>query len=371
MSASKLSNLYDEHLGHLSKRHPQPARRSTHTMPGINIRPQEGSFYIYAPTKGVSIAFAILFAISGVLHIWQNNIKYRSWRIGFLLPWAALLFVVGFALREYGAYHYDQIGPFIASTVLLFVAPPVYQGANYFIFGRALYYLPYLSLIHPGRVWTTFVALDTIDGILAGNGAAQAANQENPPSKIRLGIVLVKISLFLLLSMFLAFMALVIHFHRSAVKAGVFNYKMKAIIYEMYVSSFLILIRNCFRTAAFFYSWNSVANGKEWPFWVFEAVPMLVNTLMLNVYPPAKYLPANHKVYLAVDGKTELVGPGMVDKRPFFSTLLDPFDIAGLVRGSDNKNRFWEKDGIGGPKQQDGAGSSVEATAIGGGHAKV
>lgn len=45
-----------------------------------------GSFYIYAPTQGVPIAFAVLFATSGVLHIWQNNIKYRSWRIGFLLP---------------------------------------------------------------------------------------------------------------------------------------------------------------------------------------------------------------------------------------------------------------------------------------------
>lgn len=45
-----------------------------------------GSFYIYAPTQGVSIAFAVLFATSGILHIWQNNLKYRSWRIGFLLP---------------------------------------------------------------------------------------------------------------------------------------------------------------------------------------------------------------------------------------------------------------------------------------------
>lgn len=45
-----------------------------------------GSFYIYAPTQGVPIVFAVLFAASGVLHIWQNNIKYRSWRIGFLLP---------------------------------------------------------------------------------------------------------------------------------------------------------------------------------------------------------------------------------------------------------------------------------------------
>lgn len=316
------------------------------------VHPVAGSFYIYAPTKGVSIAFAILFALSGTLHMWQNVLKYRSWRIGFLLPWAALCFTAGFCLREYGAYHFDQIGPFIASQVLLFIAPPVYQGANYFIFGRALYYLPYLSVIHPGRVWTTFVALDTIDGILAGNGAALAANQENPPSKIRLGVVLVKVSLFLLLVMFLAFVALVVNFHHRAVEKGVFNRRMKIIIYEMYASSFLILIRNCFRTASFFYPYNSVANGEEWPFWVFEALPMLFNTLMLNIWPPATYLPKSAKTYLAVDGKTELEGPGMVDKRPFLASLFDPFDIIGLVTGKDNKNRFWEEDGIGGPKQE-------------------
>src|SRR5436305_11815503 len=67
-----------------------------------------GSLWLYAPAKGPSIGFAILFLISGVLHVWQNNVKHRSFRIGFLLPWAAALFVAGFVLREYGAWdgHY-------------------------------------------------------------------------------------------------------------------------------------------------------------------------------------------------------------------------------------------------------------------------
>ena len=83
---------------------------------------------------------------------------------------------------------------------------------------------------------------------------------------------------------------------------------------------------------------------------------MLFNTYLLNLYPPMKYLPHNNKVYLAVDGKTEFEGPGMVENRPFLLTLFDPFDLVGLVTGQDNKNRFWEKDGIGGP-----GGSAREA----------
>ncbi len=73
---------------------------------------------------------------------------------------------------------------------------------------------------------------------------------------------------------------------------------------------------------------------------------MLANTVMLNVWPPAKYLPSDNKVYLARDGKTELEGPGWEDRRHFLLTLFDPFNIGGLITGEDNKNRFWEKDGI-------------------------
>ena len=165
-------------------------------------RSSEISYWYYKPTKGISIAFALLFFISGVLHAWQNNLKYKgSWRIGFLFPWAAALFVTGLCLREYGAWHTDDLGVFIGSTVLLFIAPPVYNGADYFVFGRLLYYIPYLSPIHPGRVWTTFVALDLVDGIVAANGAAMAANAEDSASKIKTGIILVKVSLFLLLAM--------------------------------------------------------------------------------------------------------------------------------------------------------------------------
>ena len=181
--------------------------------------------------------------------------------------------------------------------------------------------------------------------------ASYLANVDNTASQRRLGLTLVKASLILLLVLFLGFVALVIHFHIRAIRAGVCNYKMKVIIYELYASSVLILVRNTFRTAAAFYSWNSTANGKEWPFWVLEAVPMVINTYMMNIYPPAKYLPANHKIYLAVDGKTELEGTGMVDKRHFLLTIFDPFDLHGLITGRDNKNKFWEKDGIGGPKE--------------------
>lgn len=333
-------------------------------MSGTVSSDRFSDWYNYKPVHGASAAFAVLFAVSGVAHIWQNNVKYRSYRIGFLLPWAALMFTAGFIIREYGTYHTDNLNVFIASTVLLFVAPPVYNGANYFIFGRVLYYIPYLSPIHPGRVWTTFIALDTFAEIIAGNGASRAANAGASESEREVGFTLVKISLFLLLGMFLAFMCklppseplhgtdfvdLNVVFHYRAKKACVINHKLKVVMYVLYASNLLLLLRHTFRTAATFYPWDSVANGSEWPVWVFEFVPMLINTYLMNFFPPAEHLPADHKIYLAMDGKTEIEGPGMVDKRPFLVTLADPFDVVGIIKRKDQKNRFWLRDGVGGP----------------------
>jgi RTA1 like protein len=310
-------------------------------------QPTPDSYYIYTPLKSISIAFAVFFLISGVLHVYQNNIKYRSWRIGFLLPWAAALFVAGFVLREYNIRgHQDNLAIFIASAVLLFAAPPVYSGADYFILGRALYYIPYLSPIHPGRVWSTFIGLDVIVEALAGNGAARAANQSLSAGQREAGFALVKASLILQLALFLGFVSVLAYFHIRARRAGVVNHKLHVIIYTMYASCTLIVMRNLFRTVAFFTPADSYTNSTEWLIWVWEMVPMLINTVMLNVWPPAKYLPSDNKVYLARDGKTEVQGPGWEDKRHFLLTVFDPFDIGGLIKGEDCKKRFWEEDGI-------------------------
>lgn len=309
--------------------------------------PIPDSYYIYTPLKGISIAFAVAFFISGVLHIYQNNIKYRSWRIGFLLPWAAALFVAGFILREYNVRgHLDHLPIFIASAVLLFAAPPVYSGADYFILGRALYYIPYLSPLHPGRVWSTFIGLDIIVETFAGNGAALATNSSLPARRREIGVDLIKASLILQLILFSAFNAVLAIFHIRARRAGVLNNKLKVIIYTMYASCALIALRNFFRTVAFFTPWDSYTNSTEWLIWVWEMTPMLINTVMLNIWPPAKYLPSDNKIYLARDGKTELHGPGWEDRRHFLLTVFDPCNIGGLITGEDSKNRFWENDGI-------------------------
>ena len=67
------------------------------------------------------------------------------------------------------------------------------------------YYLPYLSPIHPGRVWLTFVTLDGVADAIAANGIIRATNANADEAQRLAGLYLVKISLFLLLGLFLGF----------------------------------------------------------------------------------------------------------------------------------------------------------------------
>ena len=215
---------------------------------------------------------------------------------------------------------------------------------NYIVLARTLYYVPYLSPIHPGRVQSTFIGLDLVVGVLTSNGASYSANSRNTPSQIKTGTNLIRASILLQVACFIGFIALEVVLHRRCAKAGILTPKLRTIITLLYASSALILVRNIYRVVEVWQGYTGYLQTQQAFFYVFDAALMLVNTVMLNVWHPSMYLPDDNKIYLAQDGVTERQGPGWVDKRPFLLTLFDPFDIGGLVRKKDNKDKFWEDD---------------------------
>ena len=54
------------------------------------------------------------------------------------------------------------------------------------------------------------------------------------------------------------------------------------------------------------------------------------------------FLPRSNKIYLAQDGVTEIEGPGYEIKRNFLWTLVDPFNLVGLIKGRGKGDRYWE-----------------------------
>jgi hypothetical protein len=58
-----------------------------------------------------------------LLEVANLSSRYKSWRTTIFLPWAAALMIAGFATREYGAHHTDNLGILIASVVLIMSGP--------------------------------------------------------------------------------------------------------------------------------------------------------------------------------------------------------------------------------------------------------
>ena len=145
------------------------------------------------------------------------------------------------------------------------------------------------------------------------------------------------------------------YFHRKCYKANLLPENLEAVLYTLYCSSALIVVRTIYRTVEYFAiseirvepGFNPMSISPivryEWFFWVFEALLMIANSVLLNMRHPARFLPDNNKIYLAEDGITEIVGPGYEDKRNSLLTVFDPFDLVGLVKGRDKGSRYWEE----------------------------
>ncbi|KAL8916137.1 MAG: hypothetical protein Q9172_006434 [Xanthocarpia lactea] len=313
----------------------------------------DSSLYPYSPSKVAPIILLVVFLASTAHHIYLN-IRYKSWRITATLPWGGLLFIVGFAMREVSAFKPNHLPIFIASICLLLLAPPVFAVTNYIVLGRVLYYVPYLSPIHPGRVISTFVGLDAVIGVITGNGGARVASVDASPSDIRAGRAMLRTSIILQLVSFFLFVALEGFFHRRCIRQGLLaprpspeankqSNNLRRILHLMYISSAIISCRHVFRVVEVFQGSDGYLGRHEWPLYVFDGVFMFANMLMLNIWNPMRYLPNDNKIYLSKDGVTQRLGPGWLDKRHFVLTIIDPFDVGGLFKKKD-KCKFWDNE---------------------------
>jgi hypothetical protein len=174
------------------------------------------------------------------------------------------------------------------------------------------------------------------------NGVQKIVDSRFDAKTREIGNALTKAGLLLQVICFALFGVLAVTFHRRAFKKGVCSRRICTVLIVLYVSTAIITARCIYRIVEFFEYGSGPLTDSEAYFWVFEATIMFVNTAVLNVWHPGRYLPRSNKVFLSMDGETELRGPGYQDKRQFLATLFDPFDIAGLLTGKDGKTKFWD-----------------------------
>jgi RTA1 like protein len=212
-------------------------------------------------------------------------------------------------------------------------------------------------------VISTFAGISVIVELLTANGAQRAVNSSSSPSEIAAGKALLKAALILQLFVLALFVGVTGRFHYLCNKTGMLaragdlRGRILAVLVTLYTSSTLIGTRTIYRTVEYFetaaiqapqageaFDPNSVSPviRYEWFFYVFEVTLMFSNTMLLNFRHPGKYLPKTITTYLGEDG-VEQEGCKFKDPRSIVVQILDPFDIVGLVKGNDKKDRWWEK----------------------------
>ncbi len=227
---------------------------------------------------------------------------------------------------------------------------------NYQVLSRLLYYVPYHSPLHPGRILSTLADVSAIVETLNGNGVSYWANIKVSHGKQLMGRDFLKASLVVQLVVLIGFISLTAWFQHRCKKNGPNPKNVKDVVITLYLSSALIGTRAIYRTVEYYTVTTFIYNPDMNPesaspiikyeafFWCFEALLMLANSVLWNFRHPMKHLPLDSRVYLSEDGVTEVVGPGYEDLRSFVIAMVDPFDLIGLAMGRHTKKEFWKEE---------------------------
>ncbi|KAI0181196.1 putative RTA1 domain protein [Hypoxylon sp. FL1284] len=318
-------------------------------------QPVPGSLYIYEPNKIAPIIFAVAYASSAVGHLWQCY-HYKCFKILGLHPVCAVLFTVGYALREYGAFNYIYIGKqnmpnlimYIMSQVFIFICPPLLELANYHVLGRIFRYVPYFPPLPPGKVLAVFGGLMSVVEAMNSLGVSLSANPSSSRSTQDLGSQLTIAALAIQFAIIISCFVLAGIFHWRCHRAGIRSRAVSAPLNTLYVSMFLIMVRCIYRfvehlgnTAVYLGDVESLKTLSpilryEWYFYIFEATLMLLNSVLWNVWNPGRYLPRNYHVYLDRDGVTEIEGEAKPDNRSFLAKVACTLTFGLLFRQKDD-----------------------------------
>ncbi|KAI9723216.1 MAG: hypothetical protein M1812_001098 [Candelaria pacifica] len=316
------------------------------------------SFYPYEPNRVLPAIFATIIALSLSVHIFQN-FRYHYWRTTFFLTWGGLVFTSGWILRAISTQNPANLPLYISQTVLILAGPPIYAAAEYNILSRLMNYLPMHATLNPNRVVLLFIYIGAAVEALTAAGAAKIATHPQPGTSENVnGGRLISISLVLQGIVEIFFLFLVWDLHRKSKKSKMLSPNILTVFIMLYGTASLIFLRCIFRAVESFSKYkkggcdgsssSSLENcgnitNQEYYLYIFEATPMVLYTLWLNLIHPGRFLPANPKRYLDLDGQTEREGPGWIDNRSRWLTFVDLFDVRGAIRGRDAESEFWKR----------------------------
>lgn len=197
-------------------------------------------------------------------------------------------------------------------------------------------------------------------------GVSLSANTSSTPEKQALGSHLTIAAISLQLIIIIIFVYLAYLFQRHCSKANVQATAVKTLLTTLYMSMALILVRCIYRLVE--HTGNtkvdiddvdslmtlSLILRYEVFFYIFEAVLMLINSILWNIWHPGRFLPKDYHVYLSQDG-TEGEGEEDSDNRPLLAKAGNVLTFGIFWRKKEQAQRFHQLGEYPGAQQQEGS----------------
>ncbi|KAL4926809.1 RTA1 domain-containing protein [Aspergillus undulatus] len=280
------------------------------------------SYYDYSPSVGAAGVFAALYTIAfiGTVAQW---LRFRP-VVWLVMVIAAAMESVGYIARTVSTQDTSARTVYVLQFALLILAPVLMAGALYVLFGRIIFLVVpkdqrtfRICWVPPRWVTPIFVGFDVAALMLQLIGAVMITSGDGTSQEdignFNRGQDLALVGVIVQIVAFGVFTVAAIRFNftsKAFVKAapeslqgdadGEFamgvhdkprNPKWPHLLRVVNFSTIMILIRSIFRLLEFTESRGGYIATHEWPFYIFDAVPIFPCVALFVWWHPSYYLP--------------------------------------------------------------------------------
>ncbi|KAL4944151.1 RTA-like protein [Aspergillus oleicola] len=193
--------------------------------------------------------------------------------------------------------------------MLILVAPPLFAASIYMTLGRLVVHLgaEQASLIPVKYITKIFVVGDVVSFLLQCGGGGYMAAGSLSAMEAGENIVIAGLAVQLLFFGFFIVVSAIFHYRARSISkhysqpvspvCRFFNStSWEAMLWYLYVACILILIRSVFRVVEFVQGNNGWVMKREYLLYVFDAVLMAVQAMLLLIIYPGKVVKGNPRV---------------------------------------------------------------------------
>lgn len=266
----------------------------------------------YKPSSAAAIFFTVAFGLTALVHIFQAARNRALFMLVIII--ATLLQVIGYVMRKLAIDNDPQMWSYVISQVCIVVSPAFVAAQDYMVVGRMMSYVgPESTFISHTVITKLFVILDIACVLTQASGVSAVSGDNLSANQIKIGRSILIGGLLAQIGAFLIFLLIAILFDLKSRKLRHIDQvelkKLRPLFTVFYISAALIIGRSIFRTVEFAtIDFDSQTQGylfnHEWPFYVLDAVPVLIATFIFNIVNPSSVLP--RKKGLRIDGSVEL-----------------------------------------------------------------